>query len=165
MSHADGSQRPGSSPSESSPAGRPGPSAAGAPQGSGGRPPHGAGRPGGPAAAHDAGAATESTRPEKGWHCSHLFYAFDRARLAALGPAALAAGKQAFAAALDPAAPGAPTRLQTWIVPGHKADFGVMALDPDPLVVDGVHQRLLAGPLGVTRQPDLQGEGPGLRRP
>ena len=136
MSHAAGSHRP-----ESTLPGRP---AAGPPHGAGGATGHGGGRPG----AHPTGEATESTRPEKGWHCSHLFYTFDRTRLATLSPVALEAGRRSFAAILDPAAPEAPVRLQTWIVPGHKADFAVMALDPDPLVVDRVHQRLLAGPLG-----------------
>ena len=102
--------------------------------------------PHGQAAAH---AAVETAiAPCTGWHCSHLFYSFDRPRLAALSPAARTAGVAAFRTALDPAAEGAPTRLQTWIVPGHKADFGVMTLDADPLTVDAVHQRLLAGPLG-----------------
>ena len=79
---------------------------------------------------------------------AHLFYAFDRTTLAALDAATVAEGCRQFGAALDPAAAGGPVRLQSWIVPGHKADFGVMVLDPSPLKVDGVHQRLLAGPLG-----------------
>ena len=106
--------------------------------------PHGSGRPA--AAADQPGDV--SIEPAKGWHVSHLFYAFDHARLAALTPAARAEGIRLFAEALDPQGPQAPVRLQTWIVPGHKADFGVMAMDPSPLRVEGVHQRLLAGPLG-----------------
>src|SRR4029450_1869296 len=39
------------------------------------------------------------------------------------------------------------------IVAGHKADFGLMLLDPDPLVVDCVHQRVLAGKLGPALRP------------
>ena len=89
-----------------------------------------------------------STSPAQGWHVSHLFYRFDRARLASLSPEVRAEGIRLFCEALDPAGPLAPTRLQTWLVPGHKADFGVMAMDPSPLKVDDVHQRLLAGPLG-----------------
>ena len=89
-----------------------------------------------------------SIEPTRGWHVSHLFYSFDRERLAGLSPAALEAGKQAFVAALDPAGPLAPVRLQTWIVPGQKADFGIMALDASPLKVEDVHQRLVSGPLG-----------------
>jgi len=105
-----------------------------------GRPGHGGG------ATH---AAVETAiEPCTGWHCSHLFYAFDRARVAALTPAARAEGVRQFTATLEPAADDAPRRLQAWIVAGHKADFAVMALDPDPLRVDAVHQRLRAGPLG-----------------
>ena len=105
------------------------------------------------AAAHAAAGSTVSFQPEKGWHCSHSFYTFDRARLADMPAATIAAGIRAFVATLDPAAAGAPVRLQTWIVPGHKADFAVMAIDPDPLVIDGLHQRLLAGPLGPALVP------------
>jgi chlorite dismutase len=79
---------------------------------------------------------------------SHLFYRFDRPLLAALSAEARAEGRRHFVEALDPAGAEAPTRLQTWLVPGHKADFGVMAMDPSPLRVEAVHQRLLAGPLG-----------------
>ena len=105
---------------------------------------------------HHAGqqASTEvSTSPAQGWHVSHLFYRFDRARLAALSPEARTEGIRLFIEALDPTGPQAPLRLQTWLVPGHKADFGVMAMDPSPLKVDDVHQRLLAGPLGQAIEP------------
>lgn len=83
-----------------------------------------------------------------GWHCSHLFYSFNRARLAAMSSEQIAAARAAVISALDPNAEDAPTRLQTSIVSGHKADFGVMMLDPDPLTLDRVHQRLMAGPMG-----------------
>jgi chlorite dismutase len=112
----------------------------------------GAGRP---AAAHPGQEASSevSTSPAQGWHVSHLFYRFDRARLAALSPEARAEGMRLFCEALDPTGPRAPLRLQTWLVPGHKADFGVMAMDPSPLKVDDVHQRLLAGPIGQAIEP------------
>jgi chlorite dismutase len=63
------------------------------------------------------------------------------------------AGSLALAAALDPAGPDAPIRLQTTITSGHKADFGVMLLDPDPLKIDRVHQRLMASRLGPAIAP------------
>ena len=88
-----------------------------------------------------------------GWHCSHLYYSFNRARLAAMSPEQIAAARSAVIAALDPSAEGAPTRLQTSIVSGHKADFGLMLLDPDPLVNDRVHQQLMAGPMGPALTP------------
>lgn len=96
-----------------------------------------------------AGASVEtSTQPASGWHVSHLFYAFDRGQLSRLTQAERTAGAEAFTAVLDPAGRAAPTRLQSWIVAGHKADFAVVVMDPAPLAVDAVHQRLLAGPLG-----------------
>jgi chlorite dismutase len=102
---------------------------------------------------HAAAPAEISLKPAEGWHCSHLYYRFDRARLAALSAAELAKGAEQFRAALDPAGAGAPARLQSSIVSGHKADFGLMVLDADPLVIDGVHQRLMSGPLGVALEP------------
>src|SRR5262249_57345522 len=84
-----------------------------------------------------------------GWHCSHLYYSFDRKTLAGLTSDARAAGSRDLAAAVDPVGPDAPIRLQTTITSGQKADFGVMALDTDPLKVDRVHQRVMAGALGA----------------
>ena len=104
-------------------------------------------------AAGEQPAADVSLEPSKGWHVTHSFYSFDRGGLAALSPATRAEGMRQFAATLDPAGPQAPRRLQNWIVPGHKADFGVMAMDPSPMLVDDVHQRLLAGPLGQVLVP------------
>ena len=88
-----------------------------------------------------------------GWHCSHLYYSFDRAALRQLTAADRAEGCRAVIAALDPAGPDAPVRLQSSITSGQKADFGVMVLDPDPLTVDRVHQRLMASPLGPALVP------------
>jgi peroxiredoxin len=88
-----------------------------------------------------------------GWHCSHLYYSFDRAALKQLSAAERADGSRALAAALDPAAADAPIRLQSFIVSGHKADFGLMLLDPDPLKIDRVHQCLMSSPLGPALLP------------
>lgn len=97
---------------------------------------------------HAPADAEVSLKPSEGWHCSHLFYRFDRQALAQLEAAARAAGREQFIATLDPASREAPARLQVSAVSGHKADFGLMLLDADPLVIDSVHQRLMAGPLG-----------------
>jgi chlorite dismutase len=92
--------------------------------------------------------ATASLAPASGgWHCSHLYYEF-RSRQMNWSAEDRAARCRQFMAALDPKGPDAPLRLQTKIVCGHKADFGVMMLDPDPLKIDRVHQRLLTGGLG-----------------
>ncbi len=92
-----------------------------------------------------------SLQPTEGWHCSHLYYTFDRRVLSQLGD--VAAARDEITAILDPAGPDAPQRLQTSVVSGQKADFGLMVMDPDPLRVDSVHQRLMASRLGVALQP------------
>ncbi len=94
-----------------------------------------------------------SLEPSTGWHVSHLYYRFDRSRLRSLGASELTDGCREFAAALDAESPWAPKRMQTLVVSGHKADFGLILLDPNPLVIDGIHQRLLSGPLGAAIRP------------
>lgn len=92
--------------------------------------------------------AESSLEPITGWHCCHYYYRFDRPRLRSLSPNELTDGCEWFTAAFDPAETPQPARLQTLIVVGQKADFGLIVLDPNPLVVDSVHQRLMSGPLG-----------------
>lgn len=98
-------------------------------------------------------SAEVSLQPLEGWHAGHFYYQFDRAALAAMPAEQIEAGRRAVIAALDPKGLQAPRRLQTMITSGHKADFGLMLLDPDPLKVDAVHQRLLASPLGAALLP------------
>lgn len=86
--------------------------------------------------------------PHQGWHCTHYYYSFDRKTLAGLPETDVTAGRQAIESILDPAADDQPTRLQTSIVAGNKADFGLMIMDPNPLKIDTVNQRLLQSPLG-----------------
>lgn len=94
-----------------------------------------------------------SLTPDQGWHCSHLYYSFDRAMLAELDADDLEEGRAELIAALDPAGPDAPARLQTSVVSGHKADFGLMLMDGDPLKLDAVHQRVMASLLGPAIEP------------
>lgn len=89
----------------------------------------------------------------EGWHCSHFYYQFDRAAIAKLDAAALAAGREAFIEALNPEGAEASARLQTSLVSGHKADFALMVMDASPLKVEAVNQRLLASPLGAALIP------------
>jgi chlorite dismutase len=90
---------------------------------------------------------------DEGWHCTHLFYRFDRAVLAAMNADVRARGRNEVIAALNPEGEQAPQRLQTSIVSGQKADFGLMVMDPDPLKIDGVKQRLAASVLGPALVP------------
>jgi peroxiredoxin len=91
--------------------------------------------------------------PAEGWHCSHLYYRFDRAVLAAMSASDLQAGREQAIAVLDPTGSESPARLQTSVVSGHKADFGLMLMDGDPLKVEAVNQRLLASKLGPALAP------------
>jgi chlorite dismutase len=105
---------------------------------------------------HDSAVPTTANElaPADGaWHCSHLYYSFDRPRLGALTPHQRTDVAEDLMATLDPSAEHAPTRFQVSLVSGHKADFGLMMLDPDPLRIDAVHQRLMAGPAGGVLTP------------
>ena len=87
-------------------------------------------------------------RMTEGWHCLHLYYRVNATVLATMSPDDRARGSEELVAALDPEAEGAPQRLQASIISGHKADLGLMILDPDPLVIDRVKQSVRASSLG-----------------
>ena len=90
----------------------------------------------------------KSLTPSEGWHCSHLYYTFDRKVTRWTTAEQMAVGREEIEAALDPNGPHASERLQTSIVSGHKADFGLMLMDPDPIKIDRVHQNLMNTSLG-----------------
>ena len=94
-----------------------------------------------------------SLTPTNGWHCTHIYYRFDRGILQSTPSEVLAIGRTEIEGALDPGGSHATERLQTSIVSGHKADFGLMLMDPDPLKVDRVHQRLVNTSLGPAITP------------
>jgi hydrogen peroxide-dependent heme synthase len=89
-----------------------------------------------------------SLEPEHGWHCSHFFYRFNRTRLAELGTQ-ISDVKEQLLAVLAPESPTVCPRQQSYITVGHKADFAVMAMGPDPLQINRLHQSLMAGTLGT----------------
>ena len=89
-----------------------------------------------------------SVIPEEGWHCSHFYYAFDRAALQKLSGRQLVAARKEFIGIISEGEAG-PERFQLSIVSGHKADFGLMIMDPNPLTIDRAHQRLLGTKLGA----------------
>lgn len=93
-----------------------------------------------------------TTKLAEGWHCLHLYYQINQAALRQLSASQLAEGREVVAHLLDPTRPGAPIRLQTSVVSGHKADLGLMIMDPDPLLIDGVRQGLRSSPLGSALQ-------------
>jgi chlorite dismutase len=89
----------------------------------------------------------------EGWHCLHLFYRVDQKELNALSEADRAAGREEVARLLDPEREGAPERVQTAVVSGHKADLAVLAMDPDPIKIDALLQAIRASKLGTVLVP------------
>lgn len=98
-------------------------------------------------------AVPASLEPTEGWHCTHYYYSFDRGALASINSADRETGRKQLSEILNPQTEGNPLRLQTSVVSGHKADFSLMIMDPDPLRIDLVHQRLLASKLGPAITP------------
>lgn len=88
-----------------------------------------------------------------GWHCLHIYYRVDQAALNQLSQSDLAEGREGLVHLLDPDRPGGPARLQTSVVSGHKADLGLMIMDADPLLIDGVRQAVRASKLGSVLVP------------
>jgi len=103
---------------------------------------------------HAAAALPDPTiRMSEGWHCLHLYYQVDAAALAQLDQDTRSRGRDELISALDPQADGAPKRLQVSVISGHRADLGLMILDPDPLVIDQVKQAVRSTSLGTVLQP------------
>lgn len=116
-----------------------------------------------------AAAATPPTvMMRDGWHCLHLYYRIrsavqginSNAQRSTLGSLTRSvqgllfdksrsteAGKE-FCQILDPKRPGAPTRLCTSVVMGHKADLAVLAMDENPLVLDNLKHAIRDSQLG-----------------
>ncbi|MFW6124871.1 MAG: hydrogen peroxide-dependent heme synthase [Pirellulales bacterium] len=86
--------------------------------------------------------------PAEGWHVLHLFYRVRRDRLSQLPDDRRREGCRQLAALLDPQSDDAPERLQTFLVPGHKADLGVLLMGPDPIQLARIEQGVQASALG-----------------
>jgi len=99
--------------------------------------------------ASDIGLTTEQLTPNDGYHCGHYFYRFDRAKIAQMD----VLNSECFENALAPQGDAVPARLQLGVVSGHKADFSVMVMDPDPVKVESVNQQLLASTIGQAIDP------------
>jgi chlorite dismutase len=89
----------------------------------------------------------------EGWHCLHLYYRVDQSELNRLDESTRAGGRTQLMRLLDPDREGGPQRLQVSLISGHKADLGLILLDPDPLVIDAVIQSIRASGLGTVLVP------------
>jgi hydrogen peroxide-dependent heme synthase len=92
--------------------------------------------------------APASLVPASGWHFLHAFYKVDRAALASLSAADREEGRGQIIRALDRSVPGAPEQLQAFAVPGHKADFGIMAAGKDLKSIHAAQLALESSKLG-----------------
>lgn len=86
--------------------------------------------------------------PEEGWHVSHFFYRIDRARLREIGTPERMEGLGQLKEAWEGSSSHHPQRLQAYLIAGHKADIGVVAMDPNPLANETTHQRVMASRVG-----------------
>jgi peroxiredoxin len=89
-----------------------------------------------------------TTRMSEGWHCLHLYYRVNPQAWLALDPETRSAGVREVEEILNPEREGVPERMQSFAVSGHRADFGLMLLDADPLKIDAIKQQLRASKLG-----------------
>ena len=88
--------------------------------------------------------------PISGWHCAHYFYRFRRE---VATEQMSQQQRDQFCSALNPEASDGPERLASYWTSGHKADFCIMVMDPDPGKVDAVHQRIIAPGIGHLIEP------------
>jgi hydrogen peroxide-dependent heme synthase len=103
-----------------------------------------------PAASEDIPATLV---PEEGWHCLHLFYQVDRARLGSISTDDRQRGIDDLRRILRAKPPGAPEQLQCFAVPGHKADFGIVMAGPDLRAMHDIQMALQASSLGPALRP------------
>ncbi len=84
--------------------------------------------------------------PESGWHFLHVYYRVDRDILSRIDDATREKGRHELAAAL--AKSEGVEQFQSFLVPGHKADFGFMAAGPDLRALNAIEMNVAARALG-----------------
>jgi peroxiredoxin len=91
--------------------------------------------------------------PPQGWHCLHLFYQVDRARLGLISTEQRQRGLDDLRRVLQAKPPGAPEQIQCFAVPGHKADFGIVMAGPDLRAMHDLQMAVQASSLGPALRP------------
>jgi len=89
----------------------------------------------------------------EGWHCLHLYLTVNQKEWQQLPDYQRAEGREQLIQLFDPNREGAPKRIQTSVVSRHQADLGLMIMDPDPLVINGIRQGLRVSRLGSVLTP------------
>lgn len=88
----------------------------------------------------------------EGWHSLHIYYKVDQAVLMQLSDQARGEGRDHVIRTLSEG-DHLPARSQVSIVSGHKADLGLMMLDPDPLKIDAITQEIRNSAIGAALIP------------
>ncbi len=112
------------------------------------RPAHGH-RPGTAAAAIPATLVPDGG----GWHFLHIYYRVDRAALGSMSSEVRDQGRREITEALDTARASATMQLQSFAVPGHRADFGLMMAGTDLRELHNVQMAVQASALGAALTP------------
>jgi len=94
-----------------------------------------------------------TTELREGWHSLHLYYLVNQAALSQLTIDDRQYGVGQLKEILDPNGANAPSRLQSFVTSGHRADFGLFLLDKDPLKLDAVKQAIRSSKLGTALIP------------
>ena len=102
--------------------------------------------PGQPAQRPASHLAPATLVPENGWHFLHVFYKIDRAAYAGLSQDHRERGKRELEVAL--ATSEGVEQIQSFVVPGHKADFGFMAAGPDLKALHAIETSIAASAIG-----------------
>lgn len=102
---------------------------------------------------HAPPATPPTIKMSEGWHCLHLYLRVNQKEWLQLADYQRAEGREQLIQLLDPNREGAPKRIQTSVVSRHEADLGLMILDPDPLVINGIRQGIRASRLGSVLEP------------
>lgn len=103
---------------------------------------------------HSAEPLPEPTTELKaGWHCLHIYYAVNQAVLNSLPAEDRATGSAELKEILNPEGPLATERLLSFVTSGHRADFGLMLLDKDPLKIDAIKHAIRSCKLGPALVP------------
>ncbi|MFO0425566.1 MAG: hydrogen peroxide-dependent heme synthase [Planctomyces sp.] len=102
---------------------------------------------------HSAPLPEPTIKLAEGWHCLHIYYRVDQKSYMALNQSERDYGRAELVDILNPEGSNVPARLQCFVVTGHRADFGLMMMDPDPLKIDSITQQIRASCLGTVLQP------------
>ena len=93
--------------------------------------------------------AAASLTPATGWHFLHLYYQIDRDRLSRMDEDDREYARVELIGLLDKLSWGAIEQLQCFAVPGHKADFGIVAAGPDLKAIHALETAIQASRIGV----------------